>query len=168
MGTRRFCRLHWFAAPLLLGVAACPRSEHDVSAQSPAPTSETPVWTDVVSLYDPSKVVEIRSFSDLPEGVKALANRSYMSEVRDNTPTKFLVGGASESSAIVAFEQFGYVPSFHARAYVFSESRWVAAKAWSIDRGTTNLRDLLFATSSSRNRETLQFKSPWASPTSQE
>jgi hypothetical protein len=168
MGTKRIGSLHWIAAPVLLSVVACSRSEHRASAQAQAPTSETPVSTEVFRLYDPSKLVEIRSFADLPEGVKALANRSYMSEVIDNTPTEFLVGGASESSAIVAFEQFGYAPSYHARAYVFSESRWVAAKAWSIDRGITNLRDLLFATSSSRNRETFQFKSPWASPTSQE
>ncbi len=148
MGARRYCSLHWFVAPLLLGVVACSKSEHDVSAQSPARISDTPVPA-VVSLYDPSKLVEIRSFADLPDGVKTLANRSFMSEVFDNTPTKFLVGGASESSAIIAFEQFGYVPSYHARAYVYSESRWVAAKAWSIDRGVTNLRDLLSVTSSS-------------------
>jgi len=132
----------------LLSVVACSRSEHPASAQAQAPTSETPVSTEVFRLYDPSKLVEIRSFADLPEGVKALANR-YLSEVFDNTPTKFLVGGASESSAIVAFERFGYAPSYYARAYVYSESRWVAAKEWTIGRGITNLRDLLSVTSSS-------------------
>jgi hypothetical protein len=148
MGTRRVCRLHWIAAPLLFSAVACSRSEHHAATQAQAPTSERPVSTEVFRLYDPSKLVEIQSFADLPNGVRALANR-YMSEVIDNTPTKFLVGGVSETSAIVAFEQFGYVPSFHARAYVYSDSRWVAAKAWSIDRGITNLRDLLSVTSSS-------------------
>src|SRR6266702_4559690 len=124
MGTKRIGSLHWIAAPVLLSVVACSRLEHHASAQAQAPISETPVSTEVFRLYDPSKLVEIRSFPDLPGGVKALANR-YMSEVFDNTPTEFLIGGASETSAIVAFEQFGYAPSYHARGYVFSESRWV-------------------------------------------
>ena len=72
-----------------------------------------------------------------------------MNAMLDNTPTKFLVGGVSDTSAIVAYELFGYVPSFRAQAYVYSNSRWISSKEWEIPSGVTNLRDLLTFTGSS-------------------
>ena len=99
-------------------------------------------------IYNPAAMIEVKNFADLPDGVQALANGSFMKERFDNTPTKFLVGGASKSSAIVAYEQFGYVPSFFAQSYVFSNSRWFAAKRWQLDTETIRLRDLIASTSS--------------------
>ena len=69
-----------------------------------------------------------------------------MKERYDNTTTKFLVGGASKSSAIVAYEQFGYVPSFFAQSYVFSNSHWVAVKRWQLTAEIVHLHDLISAT----------------------
>jgi len=100
--------------------------------------------------YNPAAMVEVKNFADLPDGVQALANGSFMKERFDNTPTKFLVGGASKSSAIVAYEQFGYVPSFFAQSYVFSDSRWFAAKRWQLDRQIVQLSDLISSTSSAQ------------------
>ena len=73
-----------------------------------------------------------------------------MTAMLDNTPTKFLVGGVSDTGAIVAYELFGYVPSFRAQTYVYSNSRWISAKEWDIPSGISNLHDLLSVTSSSR------------------
>jgi hypothetical protein len=101
-------------------------------------------------LYDPAPMLEVKRFADLPEGVKTLANGSFMKERYDNTPTKFLVGGASKSSAIVAYEQFGYVPSFFAQSYVHTNSGWVAAKRWQLDRQIVQLSDLISSTSSTQ------------------
>jgi hypothetical protein len=95
-------------------------------------------------------LVEVQRFNDLPTGVIELANANYMKAMYDNPPTRFLVGGASDSSAIVAYEQFGYVPHVHAQAYAFSDSRWIATKDWDIGTEVTNFRDLLSVTSYSK------------------
>jgi hypothetical protein len=91
-------------------------------------------------LYDPSSLIEVRKFSDLPDGVKALANRSGM-DARGEGPggrlRHFLVGGVSKTSALVAYEQFGYVPTYMADAYVKNGSDWVAIRSWEIGHVTT-------------------------------
>ena len=119
----------------------------------PQPPAVPPVGPsaddDDSKLYSPASLHEVRSFADLPEGVKALANDRYMNAMLDNTPTKFLAGGINETGAIVAYEQFGYVPSFHAQSYVYSHSRWIPAKEWDIPAGVTNLHDLISVMTSS-------------------
>jgi len=74
------------------------------------PASGTPAGTQVVARrdgekathYDPTSLIEVKALSDLPSQVRTLANASFMSTNYDNTPTKFLVGGVSQSSAIIA------------------------------------------------------------------
>jgi hypothetical protein len=45
-------------------------------------------------------------------------------------PFRFIVADTSDTSALVAFEEFGYVPSTHATSYVHVNNDWVAARAW--------------------------------------
>jgi hypothetical protein len=93
---------------------------------------------------------EVRNFADLPEGVKSLANGSYMKVMSDNQYPRFLVGGASESSAIDAFEVFGYMPVFDAAEYVHSSSGWVYVKRWNNIGPVSDLQGLLNAVSTTR------------------
>ena len=142
-----FCRRVFAVALIALSVVACSRSPNNSTTQIQAPPRETK--TDVSKLYDPASLVEVRNFDDLPEAVRALANNSYMTARLDNTPTKFLVGGVSNSSAIMAYELFGYVPSFRAQAYIYSQSQWISGRQWDIGSEITHLKDLISATSSS-------------------
>lgn len=144
-------RTRVFAAALIsISVVACSPSPHHGTTPTPADPLETSNDTDVFKLYDPASLVEVRNFDDLPEAVRALANDSFMKVMRDNSPAKFLVGGASDTSAIVAYEQFGFVPSFRAQAYVYSQARWISGRQWDIGWGITDLNDLISVTSSAR------------------
>jgi hypothetical protein len=115
---------------------------------SPVRAMMTLTGTDVSKIYNPVAMIEVKNFADLPDGVQTLANESFMKGRYDGTPTKFLIGGASKSSAVVAYEQFGYVPSFFAQSYILSNSRWVEAKRWQLDAEIISLRDLILFTSS--------------------
>jgi hypothetical protein len=105
---------------------------------------------DVAKLYDPTSMIEVKNFTDLPAGVQTLANGSFMKERYDNTPAKFLVGGVGKSSAIVTYEQFGYVPIFIAQSYVYSDSQWLTAKSWQLGAEIVRLRDVISSTSSTQ------------------
>jgi len=125
------------------------------SQEVPCPMDGSPVrammtltGTDVSKLYNPVAMIEVKNFADLPDGVQTLAKETFMKERYDSTPTKFLIGGASKSSAVVAYEQFGYVPSFFAQSYIFRNSRWVEGKRWQLDTEIIRLRDLISFTSS--------------------
>jgi len=98
--------------------------------------------------YDPTSLIEVKALSDLPSQVRSLANASFMATNYDNTPTKFLVGGVSRSSAVIAYEEFGYVPSIYAQSYVYSGSQWIPAKSWNLGSEITSLHDLVAATNS--------------------
>jgi len=110
-------------------VASCSDSGNKATQSTGQDTRPT---VDLLSLYDPSSLREVRNFADLPEGVQSLANASYMKIMSDNQYPHFLVGGVGESSAIVAFEVFGYVPVFDAAEYVHSASGWVYVKRWNV------------------------------------
>jgi len=85
--------------------------------------------------------------------VQFLANNSFMRDRFDYTPTQFLIGGVGGSSAIVAYEQGGYVPSYHAQSYVLIHSRWVPAKHWLLQSKIGTLHDLIFATAQDVERQ---------------
>ena len=130
---------------IALDVSGCSRSQPKIPGNVSLPTSEKSP-ADIYKLYNPESLGEVRQFADLPVEVQSLANGTFMKENLDNTPTKFLVGGASKSSAIVAYEQFGYVPFFFAQSYVYNDSHWVAAKRWPIGSEVNRLTDLNSAT----------------------
>jgi hypothetical protein len=41
-----------------------------------------------------------------------------------------MIAGVSDSSALVAYEEFGFVPSTHAISFVHDKAAWVAARTW--------------------------------------
>jgi hypothetical protein len=134
------------AAVLLIAVSATGCSP----TQSSNPTSihGASVISGSGTQYSSTSLKEVRRFSQLPKGVQTLAENSFMKESFDFTPTKFLIGGAGGSNAIVAYEQGGVVETYHAQAYVLKNSEWVADKHWRLASAVTTLEALISATSS--------------------
>lgn len=128
------------ALVVIATVCACSSKNQDAAQPQTLVAARALTGADIFKLYDPSSLVEVRNFSDLPDGVKALANRSGMDakgEGPDGRLRQFLVGGLSKTSALVAYEQFGYVPTYMADAYVKNGSDWVAIRSWKIGQVTT-------------------------------
>jgi len=125
---------------MLTTVMAC--SGKPKGQASPAALPDTPrhANADVFSLYDPKSLVEVKVFAELPEGVKALANSGGM-EARGEGPDgrlqQFMVGGASSTSALVTYEQFGFIPTYGAVAYVYTGNKWVSVRKWEIGKAAT-------------------------------
>jgi hypothetical protein len=84
-------------------------------------------------------LIEVTSISDLPKGLKFhvngwLGQRNEKigppSEDDDpgDRPGRFIIAGVSSTSALVAYEMYGYVPTTHATACVHAKSDWIVAK----------------------------------------
>jgi len=92
---------------------------------------------------DFSSLREVHNFADFPEGVRSLANDNFMRQMSDNQFPRFLVGGVSESRAIIAFEEFGYVPVFKAVAYEHKPTGWTYVRRWDSIGPVNDLQKLL-------------------------
>jgi hypothetical protein len=121
-----------------LGAVGCSRDPPSGSAPAP----NVAVNGDTKVQFDLKILKERKQLTDLPDGVQVLANNSFMQHRYDGTPTKFLVGGVGVSSAVVAYEDGGYVPSYHAQSYVLRSSRWVADTNWQLESEVTTLSAL--------------------------
>jgi len=121
-----------------LGAVGCSRDPPSGSAPAP----NVAVNGDTKVQFDLKILKERKQLTDLPDGVQVLANNSFMQHRYDGTPTKFLVGGVGVSSAVVVYEDGGYVPSYHAQSYVLRSSRWVADTNWQLESEVTTLSAL--------------------------
>jgi hypothetical protein len=126
-------------------VVACTGKPQNGALQEPLPAAS--VSKDVANFksFDASSLVEVKTFADLPDSVKALAIRDGMNasgEGPNGRSREFMVGGISQTSALVTYEQFGYIPTFIADAYVHSGSEWIPVRRWEITSVTT-LKDAL-------------------------
>ena len=132
--------LRGFAAILLIvdGAGACSRGP-PITAGSVS-ESNVAASSDSGKRYDPTMLKEVKKLADLPKDVQTLADNTFMKDRWDGAPTKFLVGGVGGLSAVVIYEQSGYVPSYHAQSYAFDDSRWVPAKEWVLQSEITTLR----------------------------
>jgi hypothetical protein len=63
-------------------------------------------------------------------------------DTNGKVPYRCIVAGASNTSALVAFEEFGYVPSKHAISYVHANDDWVAAQTWDAVEHPKSLAEL--------------------------
>jgi hypothetical protein len=81
--------------------------------------------------YDPASLIEVTRIAYLPESLRSHF-KGWMEpgDTNGRVPYRFIVAGASNTSALVAFEEFGYVPSTHAISYVHVNDDWVAAQTW--------------------------------------
>jgi|ERR1700722_1919837 len=91
--------------------------------------------------FDSSSLNEVRRFEDLPEQLQwLLRNSKYAGsgEGPEGRCCVFLVGGVGETSALVAYEIFGYVPTYQANAFVQTKAQsWVYAGEWTISSAST-------------------------------
>jgi hypothetical protein len=131
-------------AVIFMTAIACAPSHHDAS-QDAVESSNKPAET--FKSYSPSSMVEVRKLDDLPDGLREILMRGKYGgsgEGPEGRCCVFLVGGVSKTSAIVAYELFGYVPTYQANAFVQAKAGWVNAGEWNIGPASTlvELKDL--------------------------
>ena len=97
--------------------------------------------TSIAKRFDASSLVEVAKISSLPSDLKSHF-KGWLGQRRENLappsedddpgdlPGAFIIAGVSDSSALVAYEEYGYVPTTHAMAYVHVKSDWVVARKW--------------------------------------
>ena len=116
-----------------------------------------PSVSDPFKLYDPSSLVEVKTLHGFPIELQVLlgvqetgyhriadvGEQCYPTDVHGSDPGRcFLMGGISDSSALVAFKIGGYAgQSEVAVAYAHTKSGWLKAKEWDIGN-PNNLREL--------------------------
>jgi len=95
----------------------------------------------IAKTFDASSLVEVTNISSLPSDLK-LHFKGWLGQRRENLappyedddpgdlPGAFIIAGVSDSSALVAYEEYGYVPTTHALAYVHVKSDWIVARKW--------------------------------------
>jgi hypothetical protein len=117
------------AAASAMTMLSCARSSDSVPSQSRELTISEQAAA--ARQYDPSSLLEVTRISDLPESLRSHF-KGWMEpgDTNGKAPYRFIVAGASNTRALVAFEEFGYVPSTHAISYVHANDDWVAAQTW--------------------------------------
>lgn len=133
---------------LLAALAGCSRPA-DEAAGKPATADASPQSSaDLARLYDPARLVELRSLRGFPPELRELlgvnaAGHARMADIGDEcgapedqstAPGRcFLMGGISRTGAIVAFKAVGYPGSSQlAEAFVRSASGWTAIRHWRV------------------------------------
>ena len=143
-------------AALMLSVSACSRNES--TQQIPSAGGSEPMPSVTYASYDSSSLTEIRSLSGFPKELSAVLGwrtqagggtgpDSDIVDVGETfNPTdvvggrpsrRFLVGGLSTTSALVAYEEGGPARQYFAAAYVLGKSGWTLVGRWRIDWATT-------------------------------
>jgi hypothetical protein len=100
--------------------------------------------------YSPSSMAEVRKFDELPNGLREILMRGKYggSGEGEGRCCVFIVGGVSQTSAIVAYELFGLVPTYQASAFVQGKAGWVKVGEWNMGPAST-LAELKVLTSRS-------------------
>jgi hypothetical protein len=90
--------------------------------------------------FKSSALNEVLKLEDLPEGLQVILRECKYAGSGEGPEERccvFLVGGIDETSALVAYEIFGFVPTFRANAFVQAKAGWVTAGEWTIDAAST-------------------------------
>jgi len=146
------------AAALMLCVGACSGKPQGATQQTPSLEDGGSTPAPTYASYDPASLTEIRSLSGFPNELSAVlgwhrhasGGTAPDSDIVDAGETfnptdvvggrpsrRFLVGGLSITSALVAYEEGGWGPRYFAAAYVLGKSGWVLVGRWRIDWATT-------------------------------
>jgi hypothetical protein len=108
---------------------------------SPIDVAAAPTAGEISKAYDASSLVEVRELNNLPEELQPLLHFDMGGEGPNGRARKFILGGAGNSSALVAYEEFGYVGNFVAEEFVKIGSKWYSVGAWRIGE-PNNLSEL--------------------------
>jgi hypothetical protein len=114
---------------------------------------------DTALRIDPRSLVEVRTLAALPKDVSSSlgwqkAGVQGIADVREKFNAtdvvdkrlpmrRFLVGGASSNSVVVAYEQGGRSRSIHAVAFSLGSSGWSQVGEWTLNENPYTLRGLL-------------------------
>jgi hypothetical protein len=117
------------------------------------------IAADTAAPIDAGSLVEVHTLTALPRDVAAALGSGEpgpqaIADTRENFNEtgaadsrlplrRFIVGGASATSALVAYEQGGSPRSLHATAFSLGNSGWVRTGSWSSAEPAYGLRDLL-------------------------
>jgi hypothetical protein len=147
------------ALGILLSIGGCSRTHQDAAPVEPSLGESTSSKAEPSTLYDPSNLAEVQSLSELPVELRHLLQPiADVGEPFNNTDVldsrrpsrRFRVGGISDTSALVAYDQGGFAPVTIAAAFVHVKSRWTVVRRWTIG-SPTKLRELREMTSISPN-----------------
>jgi hypothetical protein len=122
----------WTLGSLIIAISACSRSQQDDTTTKFGSVNDPP---SSYKVYNASSLVEIRDIADLPEALRSKLLRGDMArggEGPGGRCCEFILGGVSPTSAVVAYELFGFVSMYQAAAFVQSESGWIEAGQWNI------------------------------------
>ena len=108
---------------------------------------------------DTRSLVEVRTLAALPRAVTSALGRQKaglegIADIRENFNAtdvvdsrlpmrRFVVGGASSTAALVAYEQGGRSHSFHAVAFSLGRSGWSEVGEWTLNENPYTLRAVL-------------------------
>ena len=108
---------------------------------------------------DTRSLVEVRMLAALPRAVTSALGRQKaglegIADIRENFNAtdvvdsrlpmrRFVVGGASSTAALVAYEQGGRSHSFHAVAFSLGRSGWSEVGEWTLSANPSTLRAVL-------------------------
>ena len=138
------------ALALIAIVSACSRADQtlppDTGVRSRPVTYES---------YDSSVLTEVRSLSDLPSQLSTLigwhrkccnmvdvSEDFQPSDVMGGPAYRFLVGGISDNSALIAYEEGTFGLNSFATAYVHDASGWTLVGRWKLDMRPTTLQEV--------------------------
>ena len=118
------------ASQILLGLFACTRSHQDSSAQSTSAATAPEISGDMFKHFDPASLVEVKRFSEFPDTLKATIRAGWVVPKDRQAALEspggyriFVAGGASNTSALFAYDVGDYVPMEEAIAYVYIDSK---------------------------------------------
>lgn len=137
MLSRKVKSIFWAAASIFAMLACSPSDE---SSRAPMHEMTIAEQTEIAKRYDASTLVEVDRLADLPVELRhhfvGWMERSEnpglpsANDAHGDVPYRFMIAGASDTSALVAYEGFGFVPSTHASSYVRKNADWVPARTW--------------------------------------
>jgi hypothetical protein len=112
-------------------------SQHDASGDAVESANQS---AEAFKAYSSSSMVEVRKLDELPNGLREILMRGKYGRSGEGPEGRccgFLVGGVSQTSAIVEYELFGLVPTYQASAFVQGKAGWVKAGEWNIGPAST-------------------------------
>lgn len=105
--------------------------------------------------FDSPSLVEVSTLAGLPkdvtiiigwhktgtEGMADATEKFNATDVVDShlPPRRFLIGGASHTAALVAYQQGGRSLTTHAAAFMMGNSGWIKVGEWTLDEKPNSL-----------------------------
>jgi type IV pilus biogenesis protein CpaD/CtpE len=139
------------------GLVGCARSPSQTASVLDTTATVEQAQRETARRYDPTSLLEVTHFADLPEDLKKAVRAGKVPErgpvdERDMGGYRiFVVAGVSKTSALLGYEA-GDPPQYGAIAYVKEGSQWVVVNEWDKRADARTLSQLMFITEYLRKR----------------